>query len=677
MTTEQNNYIRYLYNSYLGREPATDEYTLWINKYSTGLNNSQILDLFKQSDTYLTDLINTAFKTYYARTPTTDELTSYLAKLKSGDLTSEKLMTLLADSNEAIVVRVYKQYLNRMPDDSGRKSWLTALNAGTTEQKLIKSIKASEEYKNKFITQLYSKYLLRTPSDEELTNWKTKLTNGFTEYQLINAIKTSDEYKTKHKTDSLFTLSKSSATPYNLYSELIDVSNNKITDYSQEMKRQSDALVGFKTHQEAVLNANSGSEVKEISNPSQYTTTDKTIGYLDLIPQTCPTGYALQNITWYNEGGKVYSKPTCKKINPSLSGIEGFSGSESKSNHQKLISNIKDKLSEFSNLAKSKSKTYNLINEAYTNSTTSDGTTNLNTLIDKLNNSTAKLKNTISTSQINDMNRFINNLKSKTHPLNEIKYLYLFELKSGDGNVSSSPNEMIAQLKQFSGYKPFRIATSEDLKQAKEKGLKTEKSGYVLNSEFKISDINGTINGIDLDKQHKNRIWIIADEKLSVGENIDTVIKFNIGDTNIHKELKKVHKNVVNTIKDYSKINDSFEKLKTKIEKNEGVEGFSTKYENIKTLLINLFNYIDSLILENDDIIADISVKEKDLYNQPSDSDCYTAKTSNTDKVSIDKELIFIDHLGVSCKDGYALTDYDITNNGDNTFDVSYKCCRI
>lgn len=111
-TTQVTDYVKLLYKNILGRNPDTGGQTAWVNALENGTSAKNVVASFFNSKEY---------------------------KNKK-------------TSNEQFVIDCYKGYLNRNPDSSGKKTWLTKLKNDASRQTIMNGFGNSAEFK-KFIAK--------------------------------------------------------------------------------------------------------------------------------------------------------------------------------------------------------------------------------------------------------------------------------------------------------------------------------------------------------------------------------------------------------------------------------------------------------------------------------------------------------------------------------------------
>jgi len=328
-------FIKYLFNSYIGRDPTTDELGTWIQEYNKlePTNRKELItDKFKQSDLYLNSFVDQLYTKYYHRSPTSDELKQSVDQLKTKTIDQPTLISQFEMSIEYFIVEAYNKYLLRDPETatrSARKPRLTEQKNECLKTNSVDTCKFnlrnilkpqmmnSSEYKGNVVKKLYNTYLNRVPSEEELKAWNDAYTNNrINEQHIILYLKTSDEYKSTHNVDNLF--SYEGQTPNTNYTGLLDISNKKLNSYASELERQSTRMFEFTEHQKSALdNRTNTPTTTRIHNSSRVRYHG--IGYLDRSLHSCPDGYAMHGITWHNLSNYgLEAKALCKKIQPDM-----------------------------------------------------------------------------------------------------------------------------------------------------------------------------------------------------------------------------------------------------------------------------------------------------------------------------------------------------------------------
>ena len=135
--------VTYVYNNYLGRNPDENDYK---NLVGQDINRSALTDTVKQSDEYRSltpeDHITLQFQNILGRAPSENELGKVMATddffdygrgpmgSSSGErvgFNSERFRHQLSQLPEANLVRVFKNYLGRLPDEEAYKNYLNPL----------------------------------------------------------------------------------------------------------------------------------------------------------------------------------------------------------------------------------------------------------------------------------------------------------------------------------------------------------------------------------------------------------------------------------------------------------------------------------------------------------------------------------------------------------------------
>ena len=776
------SFIKYLFNSYVGRDPTTIELGEWTQEYNklTGdisTRKSSITEKFKQSDVYLNSFVNQLYTKYYHRSPTTDEQTTDVTKLKSGELDIQSIVSRFETSIEYHIVNAYNKYLSRDPETEAiiglRLAHLTpqmneCLKNNTLDicdfnvrNSLKNDMISSKEYKSKVVERAYTTYLDRQPTTDELTTWTNAFTNNLiTEQHIILYLKTSDEYKTKHSIDNLFTSNPTEQSPFANYNDLLDVSNKKMSSYASELERQSANVFDFSERQKQMLEKNRNLPTTEVVMHTSGVR-DNGVGYLDRTSHSCIDGYAMSAITWQNlSGNGLEAKTICKKIQQTEIGtdipsyvsnfksvskrsvgsdcgglppmyrnecleklnvietdgggtisaknnrqqtydkikpflpnsstlIESFSPHptihSTQNDNSTIISNIQNRLKQYGQQIKKKIHMYEMFKTAYNTNTNDNGTTNIPHLIDDL--STTHMTNNVFGNLVKQLKMY-----SDLQTTNTDRYLYLVNLAYFNVDTNDTPRNVGQSVQQlYYNTHSFIIASPNDILIGVLKGLKTSKFGFVIDQHGQPSIMNTThlqqyaTNGRMFDHTQTNTtntthttkyIWIIStsdDERLMKNSEI----KFDIGSTNLFHITQQMYNNILNDIRVNSSLNKSIHSLKNN-EQHGQIERFSVKYENIRNKLEELFKYIDQLIVENDKLLADISIDEINMYSQTDESDCVTLYSGNNFSTFSDPETAMtgLALFDAKCPENYAMKSYNwIRQSGK--YVVKYGCCRI
>ncbi len=110
---------------------------------------------------------------------------------KSGS--HERQQVWRSDSDEAFVTSLYKNILDRNPDDEGFKHWIRLLKSGKSRESTLRYFFKSPEYSSRnkdprgYAIDLFQELYGRDPSDGELDLLLEQLNNGIPRQQLLDS----------------------------------------------------------------------------------------------------------------------------------------------------------------------------------------------------------------------------------------------------------------------------------------------------------------------------------------------------------------------------------------------------------------------------------------------------------------------------------------------------------
>ena len=106
------------------------------------------------------------------------------------------------DIIKEFVTKLYSEFLNREPDDSGIADWVNALKSGSTDlAHVLKGFVLSPEFRNRplndkeYVAALYHIIFGRDPDDAGLKAWVEVLENGATRKKVLAGFVNSEEMK--------------------------------------------------------------------------------------------------------------------------------------------------------------------------------------------------------------------------------------------------------------------------------------------------------------------------------------------------------------------------------------------------------------------------------------------------------------------------------------------------
>ncbi len=215
--------ISRLYKAYFLRFPDKDGFTYWRTQRASGMSLEAISQSFANSPEFKQrygNLTNTAFvnliyKNVLNRTPDNTGKTHWTNQLNKGT-TRGQVMTGFSESPEYItktktvapnttqqgeISRLYKAYFLRAPDSAGLTYWLGVRETSSLET-ISQSFANSPEFKQRygnltntaFVNLIYKNVLNRTPDNTGKTHWTNQLNKGTTRGQVMTGFSESPEY---------------------------------------------------------------------------------------------------------------------------------------------------------------------------------------------------------------------------------------------------------------------------------------------------------------------------------------------------------------------------------------------------------------------------------------------------------------------------------------------------
>ena len=113
------------------------------------------------------------------------------------------------ESDKEYITSLYREYLEREPDESGMNTWLNTLASGGSRDDVKSGITHSEEYRRicqAYVSGLYETLLNRTPKSEEINDWVARMQDGSSKEDVRAGFINSTEYRRKYVKDLYKTL---------------------------------------------------------------------------------------------------------------------------------------------------------------------------------------------------------------------------------------------------------------------------------------------------------------------------------------------------------------------------------------------------------------------------------------------------------------------------------------
>jgi hypothetical protein len=163
----------------------------------------QVANQITHSTEHYQDFVTTAYQAYLGRSPDPGGLQAWITAMQAG-LTDEQLEAKFIGSGEYIanhcgagagwIRGMYHDLLGRSPSDAEVDGWLQALQSGASPEAVAYGFAASGEREAIRVRQDYQTYLGRTPAQSEVDGWVSAFTAGLTNESLIAGFLGSGEY---------------------------------------------------------------------------------------------------------------------------------------------------------------------------------------------------------------------------------------------------------------------------------------------------------------------------------------------------------------------------------------------------------------------------------------------------------------------------------------------------
>lgn len=162
-------------------------------------------------------LVDQQYRDFFGRNATAAEQTKWAGKNPATGqaYTAEQIVNWFVDQDgvndyRGKLVRLYKAYYKRWPDQSGYAYWMNKQKSGTSLTKISDSFASANEFKTKygtvsneqFVLLVYNNVLNRTPDQGGYNYWVNKLNKKtITRGGVMLAFSESSEYKRKYDLD--------------------------------------------------------------------------------------------------------------------------------------------------------------------------------------------------------------------------------------------------------------------------------------------------------------------------------------------------------------------------------------------------------------------------------------------------------------------------------------------
>lgn len=112
--------------------------------------------------------------------------------------------TISVSPNQAFVIALYRDVLERDADPLGLTSWVAQLDAGTSRGAVSTAVWVSREHRTLQVGEFYAELLGRSPDAIGLAHWVDTLLAGATELDVVIALLTSAEYTAAYSSSAAY-----------------------------------------------------------------------------------------------------------------------------------------------------------------------------------------------------------------------------------------------------------------------------------------------------------------------------------------------------------------------------------------------------------------------------------------------------------------------------------------
>jgi len=215
------SFVSNCYRDLLLREPDPEGLAYWTNEIESGrLTYAGFVEVTLASEEYQIRwrdglFVALMYNGVFERSPSQEEYNYWVSLLGSSSVTREQMLDTWLNSTEwstnfgdlnntEFVTKLYRNMLNREPDNEGLAHWINELeNSTMTRSQIILLFYQCDEYQyannaQKLVYQLYLGLLGRVPETEGYHSWTESLRSGVSREEAINAFLVCPEYESRH-----------------------------------------------------------------------------------------------------------------------------------------------------------------------------------------------------------------------------------------------------------------------------------------------------------------------------------------------------------------------------------------------------------------------------------------------------------------------------------------------
>jgi hypothetical protein len=196
-------FVAQAFQDILGRPVDPGSLSFWTGQLAGGLSRLAFASALLHSDEYDRLVIASAYSKYLGRSPDPAASDFWTAQMRRG-LTDQGLEADLIGSAEyyaraggtdtSWIDRMYSDLLGRPADAAGEAYWSGKLQSGVSRDAIAFSIANGAEADQQTIVSDYTRYLGRSPASSDINYWLNQLSAGATNEDVIASFVASDEY---------------------------------------------------------------------------------------------------------------------------------------------------------------------------------------------------------------------------------------------------------------------------------------------------------------------------------------------------------------------------------------------------------------------------------------------------------------------------------------------------
>jgi hypothetical protein len=196
-----------LYRDLLGRTPDRTGLVYWSDLVEGGVPRGELARALTHSDEYFAAIVKPAYRKFLGREAEPDGLAYWVGRMRDG-LTGEQLAAAFLASPEyyafnggterAWVQAMYRDLLDRQPDQPGEDDWVNRLRQGAQREEVAHGFAAGDERDRIAVQGYYATFLGREAAAEEVAYWVSLFRSGQTQEDVVSGFAGSDEYFLHH-----------------------------------------------------------------------------------------------------------------------------------------------------------------------------------------------------------------------------------------------------------------------------------------------------------------------------------------------------------------------------------------------------------------------------------------------------------------------------------------------